>query len=228
MVLPIVQQVVHGLLPLKDGLTQNFFKLHILTRLAWGLFGSVALTWLLFQKKLLPKPVARIVSKALFLPTFPITAMMRIGNYWTKVDDTLFLGCAPMGFMGHPDNMYKIGVRGVINMCYEYGGPTSYYERLGMKQLYLPTVDHFEPTLESMKAAMDFIQAHKDRGEKVYVHCKAAHGRAASIALCWMMMQDGDKTAEELNAVLKSKRKVRGTLFQQPNIRAFAKTLKVQ
>lgn len=206
---PIVESFMKGLQrhkhwakhwpAIQDGLTQStqsFFKLHILTRVAWGLFGTAALTWILFQKKLLPKPVSRIVSKAFFLPTFPITAMMRVGNYWTKVDDTLILGCAPMGFMGHPDKMYKLGVRGVINMCYEYGGPTSYYERLGMKQLYLPTVDHFEPTLESMKAAVDFIKEHKERGEKVYVHCKAAHGRAASIALCWMMMQDGDKTAE--------------------------------
>jgi hypothetical protein len=38
-----------------------------------------------------------------------------------------------------------------------------------------------------MTAAVAFIQEHKDRGEKVYVHCKAAHGRAASIALCWML-----------------------------------------
>jgi hypothetical protein len=31
-------------------------------------------------------------------------------------------------------------------MCYEYEGPKEYYSELGIKQLHLPTVDHFEPT----------------------------------------------------------------------------------
>ena len=37
-------------------------------------------------------------------------------------------------------------VRGVINMCEEYKGPTSKYNELGIEQLYLPTTDHFEPS----------------------------------------------------------------------------------
>mmetsp|Transcript_4206 Transcript_4206/g.6698 ORF Transcript_4206/g.6698 Transcript_4206/m.6698 type:complete len:219 (+) Transcript_4206:69-725(+) len=167
-----------------------------LTRLSLGLFTTAVITWTMFQKKMLPKPVAKVVSKVFFLPTFPITIMMRIGNYWTRVDDTLFLGCAPMAVMSHPDQMYKLGVRGVVNMCYEYGGPIAAYERLGMKQLHLPTVDHIEPSLEFLERGVAFIQEHHERGEKVYVHCKAAHGRGASIALAWMVKQNPNKSAE--------------------------------
>ncbi len=159
-------------------------------RLFIGVMSAAAITFFLFQKKMLPLPVAKVVSKVFFLPTFPITALMRLGNYWTKIDDTLILGCAPMDFCGHPDTLYKQGVRGVINMCYEYPGPKDAYARLGMKQLYLPTVDHTEPKVEQMKEAVAFIQHHKNRGEKVYVQCKAGHGRAASIALCWMMHEN--------------------------------------
>lgn len=36
-------------------------------------------------------------------------------------------------------------------MCKEYRGPTKSYERLGMKELWLPTVDHFEPTVQDYK-----------------------------------------------------------------------------
>lgn len=48
-----------------------------------------AITYVLFQMKVLPKPVARVVSKLLFYPTMPITALLRTGNYWTPVDDTV-------------------------------------------------------------------------------------------------------------------------------------------
>lgn len=152
------------------------------------LFAGVFLVaYALFQKKLLPLPLSKIVSQIMFYPTFPITAIMRIGNYWTKVDETLYLGCAPLDILNHPAMMHKMGVRGVVNMCYEYSGPKKSYERLGMKQLHLPVVDHTEVPLEDIKEAVAFIKACRDRGEKVLVHCKAGHGRGASIALAWMM-----------------------------------------
>ena len=127
---------------------------------------------------------------------FFLSAILRIGNYWTKVDDTLILGCAPMGFLGHPDALYGLGVRGVVNMCYEYSGPKANYAKLGIKQLHLPTVDHTEPSVECLKDAVEFIKEHKKRGEKVYVHCKAGHGRAASVALSWLISENADKSAK--------------------------------
>lgn len=161
-----------------------------LSKLLWGFALVFATTYFLFQKKLLPFPVMKIVSKMLFMPTFPITAMLRIGNYWTVVDDTLILGCAPMAILNHPSSLYKLGVRGVVNMCYEYEGPKAAYSKLGIKQLHLPNVDHFEVPVEDLKDAVEFIRQHKDRGEKVYVHCKAGHGRAASIALSWLIHEN--------------------------------------
>lgn len=205
-----------------NGATTSF----VLSRLGWGVFSVFAITYVLFQKHLLPIEVSKFVSKILFLPTFPITLINRIGQYWTKVDDTLYLGCAPMAVLQVPRMIYKEGVRGVVNMCYEYKGPKAQYEQLGIKQLHLPSCDHFEPSLDYMKEAISFISMHKKRGEKVYVHCKAGHGRAASIALCWMIHENPDMSAKDLNILLKSKRKVRGTLFDQPNVKAYLKSLR--
>lgn len=50
------------------------------------------------------------------------------------------MGAAPVGFLGHVDEMRAKGVVGVINMCGEYRGPLEDYNRLGMEQLWLPTV----------------------------------------------------------------------------------------
>ena len=53
-----------------------------------------------------------------------------------------------------------------------YQGPISYYNDVGIRQLRLPVVDHTEPSLEYMREAVTFIQKHKEKGCKVYVHCK--------------------------------------------------------
>ena len=50
--------------------------------------------------------------------------------------------------------------------------------------------------------AVQFIQERQAHGEKVYVHCKAAHGRVASIALCWMLKQHPGKTSKVCNTKL--------------------------
>lgn len=97
-----------------------------------------------------------------------------------------------MALLGHPQALWNAGVRGVVNMCCEYSGPVAAYKDIGIKQLRLPSVDHFEPSLEYMQEAVKFIDSHKKRHEKVYVHCKAGHGRAASIALCWMIYEHKD------------------------------------
>lgn len=158
--------------------------------------GAFIITYALFQKHLLPLPVSKIVSKLFFYPTFPITALMRIGNYWTKVDETLYLGCAPLDILDHPAMMHKMGIRGVVNMCYEYAGPRKTYDTLGIRQLHFPVVDHTEAPVDNLKDAVAFIQQFRDRGEKVLVHCKAGHGRGASVALAWMMFQHPDMQTE--------------------------------
>lgn len=52
----------------------------------------------------------------------------------------MYLGAAPVGFLGHADALHEKGIVGVINMCGEYRGPVEDYRRLGIEQLWLPTV----------------------------------------------------------------------------------------
>lgn len=144
----------------------------------------------MFQKKMFSKANTLVISKFLFYPTFPITVMMRIGNYWNVVDKTVILGCAPMAFLGHPAAFHGMGVRGVVNCCAEYEGPKAAYEAMGITQLRIPSVDHYEADAGLLEEAVAFIQGYADRGEKVYVHCKAGHGRAAAVALAWLISQN--------------------------------------
>jgi atypical dual specificity phosphatase len=154
-------------------------------------FGaSVLFVDTILKNNLLPSDKASFLSKVIFPFTYPISALKRITNYWTEIDDTLLLGCAPMAFLGHPNSLYKQNVRGVINLCDEYQGPKEAYSELGIEQLYLPTIDHSEPSYPQIITAVDFISKYKMRGERVLVHCKAGHARSASIALCWLLNED--------------------------------------
>ena len=193
----------------------NASKIGLLT------FASVSILYGMFQKKMLPQNVSTVVSKLMFFPTLPFTYLQRVGNLFTEVDSTVILGTAPLQLLGHPKELYSRGVRGVVNMCSEYAGPQAAYRELGIKQLRLPTTDHFEPSLQSLTEAVRFIEDCKARGDKVYIHCKAGHGRAAAVTLAWLLHSNKDRSAQELNLALWSKRKVRKTLWQQPNIQAF-------
>ena len=45
-------------------------------------------------------------------------------------------------------------IRGVINFCEEFKGPVEKYKKLGIQQLYLPTTDHFEPSIEDLEVRL--------------------------------------------------------------------------
>lgn len=138
------------------------------------------------------------------------------------MDDAVLIGGAPFGFMNYPEKLYKqFNVRGVVNMCDEYRGPISSYKRLGIEQLRLPTVDHFEPSVEDLKKAVDFIQKHEAEGSRVYVHCRAGHGRSAAAVYAWLLYKEPLADPLDLNEKLCAMRDVRKGLWKQPNIVTF-------
>jgi atypical dual specificity phosphatase len=195
--------------------------------------GAIVALYVLNQQHALPKQLSAIVSKTLFWPTLPITISRRIGKWTTAIDESVVLGGAPFGWLDIPTRLYEDhNVRGVINMCEEYQGPVKQYKKLGMRELRLPTTDHFEPTVEDMKTAVEFIKEHKDNNlGKVYVHCRAGHGRSAAIVYGWLMAKADDIDSldmETLNAELCQMRDVRKHLYTQPNVNGFRSWLSFQ
>ena len=178
--------------------------------------------YILNQKHMLPMPVGKVVSKLLFWPTLPITVSRRIGQWTTVIDNAVVLGGAPIGWCGYPERLSKrFNVRGVVNMCDEYQGPVSSYKRLGIEHLRLPTVDHFEPSVDDLKKAVAFIQKHESQGSRVYVHCRAGHGRSGAAVMAWLLYKEPLADPAELNEKLCAMRNVRKGLWKQPNVNAF-------
>lgn len=111
-------------------------------------------------------------------------------------------------------------------MCEEYRGPIRKYKELGITSLRLPTVDHFEPSIADLEAAIQFIEKCHSSGTKVYVHCRAGHGRSAAVVLGWLLSRDSNANLKELNDELSRLRNVRKTLWKQPNMIRFHERLK--
>ena len=109
----------------------------------------------------------------------------------------------------------------MINLCEEYRGPDRSYQRLGIQHLHLPTTDHYEPSLKDIHKAVRFIQRYEKRNEKVYVHCRAGHGRSAAIAYAWLLTKNPNVDLQQLNEELCQRRNVRKTLYRQPNMVKF-------
>eukprot|EP00628_Pelagophyceae_sp_CCMP2097_P039976 CAMPEP_0184255370 /NCGR_PEP_ID=MMETSP0977-20130417/8026_1 /TAXON_ID=483370 /ORGANISM="non described non described, Strain CCMP2097" /LENGTH=222 /DNA_ID=CAMNT_0026560937 /DNA_START=1 /DNA_END=666 /DNA_ORIENTATION=- len=200
-----------------------------LAALRWALVASASsfvLVFALFQKRILPKTLARKVARWAFWPTLPFTyaRLMLVpprSGLWTVVDETVLVGAAPLALLRHPCALRRLNVTGIINLCEEYDGPTDAYAKLEMTQLRLPTLDHVEPSLEALGEAVDFIARHRERGERVYVHCKAGHGRSAAVAFAWLLHANRHDAPYALYEQLAAKRRVRSNLWRQPNILKF-------
>lgn len=148
--------------------------------------------------------------------------VLKLRRWWDRIDDVVILGAQPWG--RDLPALLDEGVRGVVNTCEEYAGPTAAYERQGIEQLRLPTIDYVPPTLEQVEQAVAFIQTYADRGESVYVHCKAGRGRGATIAACWLIASqnltpdDAQRRLLEIRPHVSrrlARRKVVSTYYQQ-------------
>jgi Protein-tyrosine phosphatase len=175
-----------------------------------GLTTCILTLYILNQKHLLPLPLSSWVSRMTFWPTLPWTwirlGLLNPGGWMTKVDDVVWLGGIPFP-AGGAKRLHQKGIRGVINLCDEYPdssflsrifvSSSEEYQKLGIEYLYLPTPDHFEPSVETLWTAIEFIRRHRIRQQQsnppykpiVYVHCRAGHGRSAAIVLAWMAYQ---------------------------------------
>lgn len=77
-----------------------------------------------------------------------------------------------------------------------------------------------------MKEAVEFLQKYEDKQERVYVHCRAGHGRSAAVVFAWLLHKNPSADPFILNQQLCRKRNVRKTLWKQPNLQKFHSWLK--
>ena len=148
-----------------------------------------------------------LVARLLFYPTLGWNLFLWRILPWRRwcdsIDEHVILGALP--FASNVADLHDSGVRAVVNACAETEGPVKEYERYGITQLCIPTTDFNPPGLEDIQRAIVFMREHTERGERVYVHCKAGRGRGATVVLCWLIATKG-MASEAAQAVLLQKR----------------------
>lgn len=169
-------------------------------------------------------------ARAVWVPTLGYNALLGrvlgVRNWWDAVDDTVIIGALPM--IWDVRKLKELGVTGVVNTCEEYGGPVRRYKVAGIEQLHVPTVDFTHPSMESVKAGVEFIERHSQAGGKVYVHCKAGRGRSATIVMAWLMKHDRLTPAEAQQRLLEARAHVNRKLAQRPVIQKYFDQLRAE
>ena len=128
---------------------------------------------------------------------------LKVRNWWDQVDEHIVLGAFP--FARDVPKKASEGIRAVDNTCEEYAGPVEAYQKHGIEQMRMPTVDFTHPSFEDVCRAVQFIDRHVEAGNSVYIHCKAGRARSATVAICWLMKAK-QINAEKAQAWLTSKR----------------------
>ena len=89
----------------------------------------------------------RLYAQLVWLPTlwwnYLLGRVFRVRRWWDRIDPHVIVGAYP--FARDVAGLYTEGVRGVVNTCEEYHGPSLHYEAAGIEQLRIPTTDFTHP-----------------------------------------------------------------------------------
>lgn len=101
----------------------------------------------------------------------------------SQLTDSFYIGGQPG--LGGLKKLQGWGVTAVVSMRRH----TPSRMPSGMKLLHLPTTDHAPIALQDLQKGIAFIDQQIEAGGKVYVHCRMGEGRAASMAIAYLVAQ---------------------------------------
>ena len=164
-----------------------------------------------------------LLARLAFWPTLGwnvlLGRVLKVRNWWDRVDEFVVLGALP--FRSDVARLAACGVRGVVNTCAEYAGPQAEYQAAGIEQLRIPTTDFTPPSLPDVERAVEFMQRFAERGETVYVHCKAGRARSATVVLCWLVAHRGLAPAAAQQLLLSKRPHVNRRLLEREVVGQF-------
>ncbi len=167
----------------------------------------------------------RLTARTIFYPTLAWNILhgrvLRRRNWWDSIDSQIILGALP--FARDVPAMAELGVRGVVNTCEEYVGPTKAYARFGIEQHHMPTIDFTHPKFQDVCQAVEFIEQHAAKSQSIYIHCKAGRARSATVAMCWLIKSQQISAAQAQTWLLDKRPHVNAKLAFRPVVMEFEK-----
>ncbi|KYR02118.1 phosphatidylinositol phosphatase [Tieghemostelium lacteum] len=184
---------------------------------------KLVVTLYLFYKAKLPLIYAKYFGRIFHYMTFPFITILQSaglrGNLFDAVDDQVYLGAIQM-YWNIP-GLKMHGIKGVVNLCDEYQGPQKEYKKHDIDQLYVPVIDHYEPSVSEIRQCITFIQDQISLGHKVLVHCKAGRGRSGAVMICYVALTKKLSLIDAQKYLVEKRSKVRKSLYKQKSVIAF-------
>ncbi len=110
---------------------------------------------------------------------------------WSVVAPNLWMG-RQLGEL-EANEAVKHGVNAVLDLTGEFSETHAFR---ALPYLSLPVLDLTAPTRDQLRAAVEFINTHRDQGA-VYVHCKIGFSRSAAVVGAWLIDVGLAATAQE-------------------------------
>ncbi|XP_054827991.1 phosphatidylglycerophosphatase and protein-tyrosine phosphatase 1 [Eublepharis macularius] len=151
------------------------------------------------------------VARLLFYPTLLYTLVReRLPGsqrpWFSRIDRTVLLGALPLRGKSR-QLVEEENVRGIVTMNEEYEtrflccSPQE-WEAMGVECLRLSTVDLTGvPSLENLHKGVQFVLKHRERGNSVYVHCKAGRFRSATMVAAYLIQLHQWTPQEAIEAI---------------------------
>ena len=111
-----------------------------------------------------------------------------VSSYEFKVSPTLTRGSRIEHDKGYAQ-LAEQGYRGIVDLTLEGTKDAALAPKAGLHTLNVPILDNDAPTIDQMKAFLDFATAPEN--QPCYVHCEAGKGRTGVAVACYRMAVEG-------------------------------------
>lgn len=158
-------------------------------------------------------------------------------DWYSCVDDNLYLGALPLENQDLDRLSQQIGIKAIVSIVQRFEletdtlvgraiSPDQWRQR-GVAQLILESPDYFPPPFGCLDAGADFLNQHLILGNKCYCHCKSGKGRSASIIMAYFMKYKGDDVVTAHARMKMARKEVFGTnSSQMKNMVAYSEYLR--
>lgn len=197
-------------------------KNYYLALLVPVVFGVVFIKSLLFE---------------MFLIDHMVEASIGYFDWYSKVDDNLYLGALPLQPQDVDRLANQLQIKAIVSVVQRFELETDTFvgravspdqwKELGISQLVLETPDYFPPSFAILDAGAEYLNAQLIQRNKCYCHCKSGKGRSASVVMAYFMRYRGD----DVHTAYARMKTARSVVFdvkssQMKNMIAYAEYLK--
>lgn len=120
------------------------------------------------------------------------------GDWWTKIEPfNLYLGAIPLDNHGHLQSIIDLGVTHVLSMVEDFEMQEGWlntpvtqeaWKAHGIEVKQIQAEDFNPLTPAELEEGIEYLaRALEQKGNIVYVHCKAGRGRSASVVIGYLM-----------------------------------------